>query len=76
MTTEIVKTVRRYLQHEGYAVLVAYYGKDALDFVREYAPDCIVLDVLLPDFDGREILRRVRGDSASAEIPMMHPSTF
>ena len=42
---EIVKTVKRYLQHEGYAVLVAYNGKDALDIVRDhmarlYRPEC------------------------------------
>jgi CheY-like chemotaxis protein len=30
---EIVKTVQRYLQHEGYIVIVAYNGKDALDFI-------------------------------------------
>ena len=49
---EIVKTVRHYLQQEGYAVLVAYNGLDALVIVRDRAPDCLVLDVLLPDLVG------------------------
>jgi DNA-binding response OmpR family regulator len=68
---EIVKTVKRYLQHEGYAVLVAYNGKDALDFVREQAPDCIVLDVMLPDYNSWEITERIRANPRTAKIPII-----
>ncbi len=68
---EIVKTVRHYLQQEGYAVLVAYNGLDALVIVRDQAPDCIVLDVLLPDHDGWEIIRQIRAHPRTAEIPII-----
>ncbi len=68
---EIVKTVQRYLQQEGYAVLVAYNGKDALAIVRDQAPDCLVLDVMLPDHDGWEITQRIRADQRSAAIPII-----
>jgi DNA-binding response OmpR family regulator len=68
---EIVKTVRHYLQQEGYAVLVAYNGKDALAMVGDQSPDCLVLDVMLPDHDGWEITQRIRADQRSAEIPII-----
>ena len=68
---EIVKTVRHYLQQEGYAVLVAYNGLDALVIVRDQAPDCIVLDVLLPDLVGWDIIQRIRTDPRTAEIPII-----
>jgi DNA-binding response OmpR family regulator len=65
---EIVKTVQRYLQQEGYAVLVAYNGKDALAIAigRDQAPDCIVLDVMLPDYNGWEITQRIRANPHTA----------
>ena len=68
---EIVKTVRHYLQQEGYTVLVAYTGLDALVIVRDQAPDCIVLDVLLPDLVGWDIIQRIRTDPRTAEIPII-----
>ena len=68
---EIVKTVRHYLQQEGYAVLVAYNGLDALVIVRDQAPDCIVLDVLLPDLVGWDIIQRIRADPRTAKIPII-----
>lgn len=70
---EIVKTVQRYLQQEGYAVLVAYNGKDALTIAiaRDQASDCIVLDVMLPDYNGWEITQRIRANPRTAEIPIL-----
>lgn len=68
---EIVKTLRAYLQQAGYAVLVAYNGKDALSMVREEAVDCMVLDVMLPDFDGWQITQRIRANRRTAEIPII-----
>ena len=68
---EIVKTVRHYLQQEGYAVRVAYNGLDALITVRDHLPDCVVLDVVLPDFDGWEVLQRIRANPQTAKIPII-----
>lgn len=50
--TEIVKIPQHYLQHKGYAVLVAYNGKDTLTIVRDHMPDCIVLDIMMPNHNG------------------------
>jgi DNA-binding response OmpR family regulator len=63
--------VQRYFQLEGYAVLAAYNGKDALTIVREHMPDCIVLDVMLPDHNGWEITERIRENPRTAKIPII-----
>lgn len=42
-------------------VLVAYNGRDALGVVEDFAPDLVIIDVGLPDLDGHELARRLRG---------------
>jgi len=54
---ELLSTALRY---EGWSVAQALTGHDALKAVRETDPDVIVLDIMLPDIDGLEVLRRVR----------------
>ena len=68
---EIVRLVRAYLEQAGFAVYVAYDGETALHAVRRERPDLIVLDLMLPDRDGREITRLVRSDSALASTPIV-----
>lgn len=68
---EIIKTTLHYLEQTGYEVLVAHNGVDALTAVRDYLPDCVVLDVMLPDLDGWEILRRIRERAETAAIPVI-----
>jgi two-component system alkaline phosphatase synthesis response regulator PhoP len=58
--TNLVDLVKGYLEHEGYAVSVAADGPSAVERARELRPDLIVLDVMLPGFDGFEVCRRVR----------------
>ncbi len=52
--------VGSYLMREGFEVSVAHNGPDAVDFAREGLPDLIILDVMLPGFDGIEACRRIR----------------
>ena len=52
------------LRARGYDVAVAATGEEALAAVRSHAPDLIVLDLGLPDIEGAEICRRIRGESA------------
>ena len=56
----MVDLVREYLASEGMDVAVADDGPSAVDAVQERRPDVVVLDVMLPGFDGFEVLRRVR----------------
>jgi two-component system OmpR family response regulator len=48
------------LRYEGWEVRAAHTGAKAVAAARDLQPDAIVLDVMLPDFDGHEVLRRVR----------------
>jgi len=54
--------VSRYLQRAGYVTAIAATGQAALDRVVSDRPDVVVLDLMLPDIDGLEVMRRVRRD--------------
>ena len=58
---EIVRLLRAYLEQDGYQVLVAYDGETALHILRRERPDLVVLDLMLPDRDGWDVTRVVRG---------------
>ena len=65
--TTLLQTLRSYLEREGYLVRTAQDGQAALQEARAFAPDLIVLDIMLPGLDGLEVLRRLRrGDVAPA----------
>src|SRR5207302_5830587 len=49
-----------YMEMEGYVVLSAMSGREALGKLRELLPDLIVLDVMMPEMDGFETLREIR----------------
>jgi two-component system OmpR family response regulator len=53
------------LRLEGFAVQTAHSGAAAVAVARDFQPDAIVLDVMLPDFSGLEVLRRIRMDDPS-----------
>ncbi len=67
---KIVSLVRTYLEREGFRVLTAADGREALDAFREFHPGLIVLDVMLPELDGLALLRIVR-ESSSVPIVML-----
>ena len=56
----IVETCKLYLEHAGFEVVVAFNGEQALAEAREARPDLIVLDLLLPRVDGRDVCRALR----------------
>ena len=59
----IIDLVRGYLEREGYSVHAASDGPSAVAAVRDLAPDVVILDVMLPGFDGVEACRRIRAFS-------------
>jgi len=59
----IVDLVRLYLERDGYQVLVAYDGLEALKLARQRHPDLIVLDLLLPEVDGLDVCRILQTES-------------
>ncbi len=56
------------LRYEGWDVRSAGNGLSAVRVVREFRPDAVVLDVMLPDIDGLEVLRRLRADSSDVPV--------
>lgn len=64
--TDLLKMSLRY---EGWDVRTASDGRTAIAAAREFRPDAIVLDIMLPDIDGLEVLKRVRADGS--EVPVL-----
>lgn len=64
----VVRLVRAKLRLDGYEVLTASHGQQALDIMRENVPDLVVLDVMMPEMDGFETLRRIRQQS---QVPVV-----
>jgi two-component system, OmpR family, alkaline phosphatase synthesis response regulator PhoP len=56
----LVDLVRGYLEHDGFSVAVAFDGPSAVEVARKEHPDLVVLDLMLPGFDGLEVCRRLR----------------
>ncbi|MFO0937739.1 MAG: response regulator [Gemmataceae bacterium] len=66
---EIVELINKALEDDGrFEVRIAANGFDAGMMVKEYRPDLIVLDVMLPDINGKEVCHRVRADSNLEEV--------
>lgn len=63
--------VALYLQREGWQVIVASNGKEGLASFHSYAPDLIVLDVMLPEIDGWAVCRRIRKNNSTVPIVML-----
>jgi len=59
---KIVQLVRTYLEREGFSVVGAHDGREALAAVRERRPRLVVLDLMLPELDGLAVMRAVRED--------------
>ena len=56
------------LRHFGFEVAEAATGREALDVMREFGPDLVLLDVMLPDLDGFEVCRRMRQDGERVPV--------
>ena len=63
-----VELVKLYLNRDGYKVLVAYDGIEALRLARQSHPDLVVLDLMLPGHDGLEVCRILRSES---DVPII-----
>ncbi|MEE1803327.1 response regulator transcription factor [Streptomyces sp. JV176] len=64
----IVDTVTRFLRFLGYEVRTAATGLEALALARDFLPELILLDIMLPDSDGFEVLNRVRADGLPVAV--------
>ncbi|HEU0026996.1 MAG TPA: response regulator [Ktedonobacterales bacterium] len=68
----IVELVRHaMLQRGGFEVIVAYNGVEGLEQFYRERPDCVVVDVKMPELDGFKVVRAIRGDTSSANTPLV-----
>jgi chemosensory pili system protein ChpA (sensor histidine kinase/response regulator) len=65
------KVTQRLLEREGYRVLLAKDGVDALEQMQETRPDLMLVDIEMPRMDGFDLTRHVRGDAATQALPII-----
>lgn len=68
---KIVRLVRTYLERDGFAVVTAADGPAALQAIETHRPALVVLDLMLPELDGRAVIRAVRRDEEAAATPIL-----
>ncbi|HEY7315318.1 MAG TPA: response regulator [Gemmataceae bacterium] len=69
---ELVEVMNKFLEEDGrFEVRIASNGFDAGMMVKEYRPDIIVLDVMLPDINGKEVCHRVRADNTLEDVRIL-----
>ncbi len=68
---DVLRSLDEQFVEHGYRVLTAHSGKEALALVESELPDVIILDLVLPDIEGSEVILRLKGDSATGRIPIL-----
>jgi DNA-binding response OmpR family regulator len=57
---DVVVPIQFLMEQQGYSVMIAQRGEDALDFIYQYKPDLVLLDIMLPGIDGWQVCEIVR----------------
>ncbi len=68
---DTLKLVGLMLERQGYEIVVAYNGTQALAKASSQHPDLILLDAMMPDMDGYDVTRKIRNDPAVSHIPII-----
>jgi len=68
---DIANLIKMHLENSGYRVLVLGSGHSVVAWAEEKRPDLILLDLLLPDIDGLEVLRKLKENPTTADIPVV-----
>jgi GAF domain-containing protein/DNA-binding response OmpR family regulator/HAMP domain-containing protein len=68
---QLVEWLKETLTGSGFAVQQAYNGQEALAIVRQALPDLILLDLKMPDMDGYEVIRTLRREQATRNLPVI-----
>lgn len=68
---DLVKLIRYHLEKDGYKVLCAYNGEDALFLARKERPELVILDLMLPGIDGLEVCKKLKADQELADTAIV-----
>ncbi|MBX3119264.1 MAG: response regulator [Fimbriimonadaceae bacterium] len=67
----IVRLIQVNLERQGYQVVTAFDGKEGLEKIKSEKPNCVVLDVMMPYMDGFEVLKSLRRDPETENLPVI-----
>jgi two-component system response regulator VicR len=67
---DVVDLVKLVLESDGFSVVTAYSGKEALDKIDREMPDLVLLDIMMPQMDGWEVYSRIRANPKTKDIPV------
>jgi CheY-like chemotaxis protein len=68
---DIITIVKTILEGKGYTVFSASSGPELLTLLKDHKPDLIILDIMMPEMDGLEVLTRLKGMGDTATIPVI-----
>jgi len=68
---DVLRSIGRTLEEAGYAVEQAQSGREGMERIWHAKPDLVVLDVVMPELNGWDILQAIRGDEATAGLPVI-----
>jgi CheY-like chemotaxis protein len=68
---DVAEMLTAYFRAQGYEVLAVNWGEDAVKTCKSSRPDLVILDIRLPDIDGFEVARRLRGNQRTQDIPII-----
>ncbi|HEY3274546.1 MAG TPA: response regulator [Methanocella sp.] len=67
---DVVDLVKLVLESDGFSVVTAYSGKEALEKIDSEMPDLVLLDIMMPQMDGWEVYSRIRANPRTKDIPV------
>ena len=67
----VVVPIQFLMEQQGYKVMIAERGEDALDLIYQYKPDLVLLDIMLPGIDGYEVCEIVRLDPNCRDVKII-----
>lgn len=73
---EILENLTEYLELEGYKILSANNGRKGIELAKEFLPDLIICDVIMPEMNGLDVLRIVLDTDEVSEIPFIFSSSM
>lgn len=68
---DLLWALSRSLGTAGYEIFTARTGSEALSLARRHRPDLVILDIMIPQPDGLEVCRRLRGDPVLSDVPIL-----
>jgi len=68
---DLLEVVKLILESDGYQVVTANSGQEALDMIEKEMPDLVLLDIIMPRMDGWEVFSRIKSNSRTHDIPVI-----